>query len=125
MLDRLRLLRDRLTLVVMMTGMDVLSDAIGAMRTGRPSSNRARVDSPWCYRFDAYDGAGFHVLLRGTGWVIPAGGTPIARGAGDVVLLPYGSAHTLSGTRAAEHPIPLEEAFASPNGDTDFLCGKY
>lgn len=109
----------------MMSGMDVLSDAIAAMRTGRPSSNRARVDSPWAYRFDAYEGAGFHVLLRGTGWVIPAGGPPIALAAGDVVLLPYGSAHVLSHSRAARRTIPLEEAVGSAEGDTDFLCGKY
>ena len=105
--------------------MDVLSDAIAAMRTGRPSSNRAQVDSPWCYRFDAYEGAGFHVLLRGSGWVLPAGGTPIAMAAGDVVLLPYGSAHVLSHSRSARRPIPLERAVAAPDGDTDFLCGKY
>jgi AraC-like DNA-binding protein len=108
-----------------MTVMDVLSDAIAAMRTGRPSSNRVRVGSPWCYRFDAYEGAGFHVLLRGTGWVIPAGGAPIALAAGDVVLLPYGSAHTLSESRTGRRPIPLDEARADPAGDTDFLCGKY
>jgi AraC-like DNA-binding protein len=104
---------------------DVLSDAIGTMRTGRPSSNRVTVDSPWCYQLDAYDGAGFHVLLRGSGFVIPAGGQPIAMGAGDVVLLPYGSAHVLSRTRSPKRPIPLDEAVASPGGDTDFLCGKY
>jgi AraC-like DNA-binding protein len=108
-----------------MSGMDVLSDAIAAMRTGRPSSNRARVDSPWAYRFDAYDGAGFHVLLRGNGWVTPIGSAPIALTAGDVVLLPYGSAHLLSGTENPERTIPLEQAVAAANGDTDFLCGKY
>ncbi len=108
-----------------MTPVDVLSDAIAAMRTGRPSSNRMRVASPWCYRFDAYDGAGFHVLLRGTGWVIPAGGTPIAVAAGDVVLLPYGSAHTLSESREGRGPIPWEQARADPDGNADLLCGKY
>ncbi|HEY4457198.1 MAG TPA: AraC family transcriptional regulator [Pseudonocardiaceae bacterium] len=105
--------------------MDVLSDAIGTMRTGRPSSNRVTVDSPWCYAFDAYDGAGFHVLLRGSGFVIPRGAPPIEMRAGDVVLLPYGSAHTLSRTRTPTRPIPLDQAVASPGGDTDFLCGKY
>jgi AraC-like DNA-binding protein len=108
-----------------MTVMDVLSDAIAAMRTGRPSSNRVRGSSPWCFRMDSYDGAGFHVLLRGNGWVIPAGGEPVAMVAGDVVLLPHGSAHVLSDSPTAAHPIAFDEAIGSPEGDTDFLCGKY
>ena len=121
----LRSLLDRLSIEDYDEPVDVLSDAIAAMRTGRPLSNRAQADSPWCYSLDAYEGAGFHVLLRGSGWVIPAGGAPIAMAAGDVVLLPSGSAHLLSTTEVPRHPIPLEQATASPNGDTDFLCGKY
>src|SRR5437879_3436565 len=118
MLDSLDSLLDRLIV-------DVLSDAIASMRTGRPSSNRGTVGSPWCYRFDAYDGAGFHVLLRGSGWVIPAGGTAVPMAAGDVVLLPYGSAHVLSSSRTPKRPVPMEQAVIVPDGDTHFLCGKY
>src|SRR5437764_1209896 len=89
MLKQLEILRDRLNDAVTLSVMDVLSDAVTAMRTGRPSSNRLRVNSPWCYRFDRYDGAGFHVLLRGTGWLIPEHGTPTRPRRGGSRTWPY------------------------------------
>jgi len=105
--------------------MDVLSDVIAVMRTGQPSSNRLRTASPWRYRFEPYDGAGFHVLLRGAGWLIPEHEAPVPMGAGDIVLLSRGSAHVLSDSPRAEGAIPFETAVDTPEGKTDFLCGKY
>jgi AraC-like DNA-binding protein len=104
---------------------DVLSDAIAAMRTGRPSLSRLRVGSPWCYRFAPYDGAGFHVLLRGTGWLIPERAAPAPLGTGDVILVPHGSAHVLSDSPRADGAVPFDAAAREPDGQTDFLCGKY
>jgi AraC-like DNA-binding protein len=104
---------------------DVLSDAIAVMRTGEPSSNRLRLGSPWCYRFAPYDGAGFHVLLRGTGWLIPEHGEPTPLGTGDVVLVPHGSAHILSDSPRAHDAVPFEAAVADPEGQVEALCGKY
>lgn len=105
--------------------MDVLSSVIEVMRTGRPSSSRLRVGSPWRFRFAPYDGAGFHVLLRGSGWLIPPDAEPVPLHAGDVVLLPHGSPHVLSSTTEATGAIPFELAVADPDGETEFLCGKY
>ncbi|WIX90265.1 AraC family transcriptional regulator [Amycolatopsis sp. DG1A-15b] len=105
--------------------MDVLSDAIAAVRIGRPVSNRLRAGSEWCYRFAPYEGAGFHVLLRGSGWLLPDGGEPVALGPGDAVLVPHGGAHTLSSTPDATGAVPFEAAVAEPAGRTEFLCGKY
>lgn len=53
--------------------MDVVSDAIAAVRIGRPSSNRITVNGSWCARFAPYDGAGFHVVLEGSCWLLPDG----------------------------------------------------
>lgn len=105
--------------------MDVLSDAITAMRTGRPSSSRLQVGEPWRYRFAPYDGAGFHVLLRGTGWLVPDRGEPVRLAAGDAVLVPHGAAHVLSDGPRADGAVPFERAVADPDGPVDFLCGKY
>ncbi|MFD2420109.1 AraC family transcriptional regulator [Amycolatopsis pigmentata] len=105
--------------------MDVLSDAVAAMRTGRPASNRLRVGAPWCYRFDPYDGAGFHVLLRGTGWLLSEGEPPLRLATGDIVLLPHGSTHVLSHAPRADGAVLFETAVEDPEGETDFLCGKY
>jgi AraC-like DNA-binding protein len=106
--------------------MDVLSDAIAVMRTGRPSSNRLRLGSRWCYRFAPYDGAGFHVFLRGSGWLITEHADPTPLGTGDVVLVPHGGAHVLSDSPRAEHAIPFgTTVVGEPDGPTDVLCGKY
>lgn len=103
----------------------MLSSVIEVMRTGRPSSDQMRVRSPWRFRFAPYDGAGFHVLLRGSGWLIPPDAEPVRLQAGDVVLLPHGSPHVLSSTTESAGAVPFELAVADPDGDTEFLCGKY
>ncbi|GAA2932148.1 AraC family transcriptional regulator [Streptomyces mexicanus] len=105
--------------------MDVLSDVITAMRTGRPASNRARVAPSWCFRFAPYDGAGFHVLLRGTGWLVPERGAAVPLDAGDIVLVPHGSAHVLSDSPTARGAVPFDTAVDDPEGRTEFVCGKY
>jgi AraC-like DNA-binding protein len=104
---------------------DLLSDAITAVRIGQPTSNRLSAGAEWCYGFAPYEGAGFHVLLRGSGWLIPADGEPMPLGAGDVVLVPHGSAHTLSSRPDASGAVPFETAVPEPDGRTEFLCGKY
>jgi len=109
--------------------MDVVSDAISAVRTGQPSSNRLRVGGSWCTRLAPYEGAGFHVVLAGSCRLVADGsGEPVALGAGDVVLLPHGAGHVLadpSGDTA--RAVPFEE-MRRPVGDgpeVELLCGKY
>ena len=69
---------------------DVLSDAIVAVRTGRPHSIRHELFARWGMHFPSGEGAGFHVVLRGSCWLIPAEGPPIALKA-DVVSTADGS----------------------------------
>ncbi len=117
-------------------GMDVLSDAIAAMRTGRPHSSRTVNFAPWGIRFPASEGAGFHVVLQGTAWLIPPDdGAPVRLGPGDVVLLAHGTGHGL-----ADRPgTPLVDALPAADGswptvpdrgpvgaeETLLLCGAY
>ncbi|WP_431873750.1 AraC family transcriptional regulator [Amycolatopsis sacchari] len=105
--------------------MDLLSDIIAVMRTGRPSANWARVGSPWSYRFAPYDGAGFHVVVRGSGWLLMDDGDPVQLGPGDVVLLPAGHGHVLAESRDPGHPVPFEDAVPDETGNVELLCGKY
>lgn len=49
-------------------------------------------------RLPGIDGMGFHVVLKGTGWLITAADRPVRLQAGDVVLVPYGTTHGLSST---------------------------
>ncbi|WP_051133367.1 AraC family transcriptional regulator [Nocardia paucivorans] len=105
--------------------MDLLSDVIRVVRTGRPSANRIRVGSPWSYRFAPYDGAGFHMVLRGTSWLHMDGHAPLQLGPGDIVLLPAGHGHVLADSRNAGRPAPFESAVADRTGNVELLCGKY
>jgi AraC-like DNA-binding protein len=120
-------------------GMDVLSDAIAAMRTGRPHSSRQRLRAPWRLHANAFAGAGFHVVLQGSGRLSADGADPVLLGMGDVVFLPHGTGHELAG--GAEDPPaapvelrlehagePAETEHALRNGtgtSTALLCGAY
>ncbi|MFF0017405.1 AraC family transcriptional regulator [Streptomyces sp. NPDC005374] len=117
--------------------MDVVSDAVSAVRIGRPSSNRVRVSGSWCTRLAPYDGAGFHVVLEGSCWLLPDGGSPVSLGTGDVVLLPHGTGHVLADAPAdattVEQAVPFERWLdergprrpRAGSGEVRLLCGKY
>ncbi|MGW1765883.1 AraC family transcriptional regulator [Streptomyces sp. NPDC002073] len=118
--------------------MDVVSDAISAVRQGRPSSNRVRAGGSWCVRLDPYEGAGFHVVLAGRCWLLPdGGGPPVALGTGDAVLLPHGTGHVLADSPAdaatVARAVPFERwreetgpRTAVPEHErAELLCGKY
>jgi AraC-like DNA-binding protein len=105
---------------------DVLSDVIAAMRTGRPHASRTRLTAPWGVRFPAEDGAGFHAILHGTGFVIPAHGAPVAFAPGDVVFLPHGLGHAIADTPMTPLVEPRQMGVgAGPGPRTEMLCGAY
>jgi AraC-like DNA-binding protein len=112
--------------------MDVLSDVIASARTGRPHSSRSAQRAPWGSWFRASSGAGFHVMLAGTGWLIPQDGEPIPLGVGDVVFAPRGAAHGLADSPSTplevSAPVVLDRiAPAGAEGDATsvMLCGAY
>lgn len=117
------------------TGMDVLSDAIAAMRTGLPHSKRHDKYAPWGMSFPDSDSTGFHVVLQGSALLIPAEGEPVTLGPGDVAFLSRGRGYAL----ASGLDVPLEEIRQLPDGSwpelpppvresgpvTVMLCGAY
>ncbi|MET7462840.1 AraC family transcriptional regulator [Nonomuraea sp. NPDC005501] len=117
--------------------MDVLSDAIAIMRSGRPRSARVAWRAPWGQRFPAVPGsAGFQVILQGSCRLVPPSGDPLVLGAGDVVFFPHGHGYGLAdspSTPLAEPACdPLEDAglFVSDSAGHDgpltvTLCGGY
>ncbi|MBL1077433.1 AraC family transcriptional regulator [Nocardia sp. 2] len=118
--------------------MDVLTEALASMRTGAPSSVRTDGRAPWAMLLPEVLGAGFHVVLHGTCWIILSDkdSTPIALGPGDVIFIRDGAGHIL-----ADHPdtpahLPTPEQYiakppvgaVSLGGDgprTSLLCGNY
>ncbi|MHA6758152.1 AraC family transcriptional regulator [Streptacidiphilus sp. PAMC 29251] len=123
--------------------MDVVSDAVSAIRIGRPSSNRVRVSGSWCARLAPYDGAGFHVVLAGSCWLLPDGDAPVSLGPGDVVLLPHGTGHVIADAPADAATVRQAVSFerwlaghgprrpraasgeAGEAAEVELLCGKY
>ncbi|MEW2157458.1 AraC family transcriptional regulator [Streptomyces sp. NPDC007189] len=116
--------------------MDVLSDVVAAMRIGRPHSARRYQYAPWGLRFATDDEAGFHVVLRGSAWLVPQDGEPVALAPGDVVFLAHGLGHSL----VSAPGVPTREVRLLPDGtwsgaapeepregcpDTVTLCGIY
>ncbi|WP_106248335.1 AraC family transcriptional regulator [Allonocardiopsis opalescens] len=91
--------------------MDVLSDVIAVMRTGRPRSARLSWHAPWGRWFAAVPGAGFHVVLQGACWLTPPEGEQVRLGTGDVVFFPHGREHAL-----ADGPT---SAITAPDCDPD------
>jgi AraC-like DNA-binding protein len=113
---------------------DVLSDAITAMRIGQPHSARTERHGPWAVRHPSFSGAGFHVVLQGTCRLIAAEGSPIVLGAGDAVLLPHGSAHGLADAFSelpANPPVAVlpelddQIPLRGSSGSVTMLCGAY
>ncbi|MGA5761784.1 cupin domain-containing protein [Nonomuraea bangladeshensis] len=117
--------------------MDVVSDAISAVHLGHPWFQRVRASGSWCARLDAYDGAGFHVVLKGNCRLLTDGGTSVSLGVGDAVLLPHGTGHVIADARldaevAARKAVPFEQWLgetsprARPDRDgTEMICGRY
>ncbi|MEV1004861.1 AraC family transcriptional regulator [Nonomuraea sp. NPDC050202] len=117
--------------------MDVVSDAISAVHLGHPWFHRMRTSGSWCTRLDAYDGAGFHVVLKGNCWLLTDGGASVSLSVGDAVLLPHGTGHVIANSPldaavAARKAVPFEQWLgetgprARPDRDgTEMLCGRY
>ncbi|GAB3923720.1 AraC family transcriptional regulator [Kribbella albertanoniae] len=117
--------------------MDVLSDAVTAMRTGQPHSGRVHRPTPFGTRHPSVAAAGFHIILQGSCWLFPPAGAPVALGVGDVAFLPRGAAHGLAdslSTPLVDAPTSLADI---PPGEDDsqnddgsaaatvMLCGAY
>lgn len=109
--------------------MDILSETIAAIRTGSPASGLFIRHAPWGRRYPKVPGAGFHVVLQGSCWVLPPDGEPIAMGAGDVLFMPRGEHHDLVdalGTPIGEIAAPGEpRELPGPGARTVLVCGAY
>jgi AraC-like DNA-binding protein len=80
-------------------------------------------------RYSGLSGSGFHVVLRGSGWLLASHTPPTALRAGDVVLITSGADHALSHTPRALDGLPqavLNRQQPEPGpADFEFLCGAY
>jgi AraC-like DNA-binding protein len=117
--------------------MDVVSDAISAVRLGHPRFRRVRTSGSWCVRLAPYDGAGFHVVVKGGCWLLTDGGARMSLGVGDAVLLPHGAGHVIADSPvdasvAGGKAEPFEQWLTETGArgrpgreEVEMLCGKY
>lgn len=75
---------------------NVLSQVVGAMRVGSARSYVVECLPPWGRRYASLPGAGLHVVLEGSVWLLRPDGGPLRLDVGDVVLLPSGIGHVLA-----------------------------
>jgi AraC-like DNA-binding protein len=110
--------------------MDIVGEAIGSMRAGDPTSSRCSVKAPWGMRFERIGGAGFHVILQGSAWLLPPDDQPPVRlNVGDVVFVSHGRSHALVDEPGTpQFVMPGDQDPDIPQGDgavTAMLCGSY
>jgi AraC-like DNA-binding protein len=113
--------------------MDVLSDVLVAMRTGRPLGARTSSHAPWGVRFHRGKAAGCHVVLSGGCWFLSQHADPVQLGVGDVLFTPHGDGYAL--VDQLDSPVvdflptpaePLDEMRIGGTGAvTELLCASY
>ena len=74
---------------------DALSEMLDAVRVRSVVYCRSELGAPWGLRVRASPQAKFHLLLSGAAVLRVDDGDGVALGAGDLVLLPYGSGHAI------------------------------
>ncbi len=102
--------------------MDVLTDVLETVRVVAACYGRLEATAPWGIRVKPGEDAKFHVVLDGHARLIVDGvGEPIDLGAGDIVALPHGHAHSLIDDPSIPAQ-PLEELLVCrPRGDSGVL----
>jgi AraC-like DNA-binding protein len=118
---------------------DVLAQVLAAIDLGGALAARNELRAPWALHFgDEPKQAVFHVIAEGSCWAwCDRGSPPVELHAGDVILIPHGSGHSLGdhpGTAAVEFTDVIQGLtpggrIAPPLGGdgprTTFLCGAY
>ncbi len=94
--------------------MDVLTEVLRGGGSRTVIHGRLELTAPWGIRIDDTRSLSFYAVVRGAG-VLDVGGTQLLLGAGDLVFLQRGLAHTLK-DRGRSRAASLEEVFASRRG---------
>jgi AraC-like DNA-binding protein len=116
---------------------DSVTDALQALNVRSTIFCLSELRGPWAFRVEASEVAKFHLVLSGSASLVLDGDDAVTVGAGDLVLLPHGDAHTFrDGEGSAVVPLeqllrdyPLDaQARLRYGGDgvlTRLLCGGF
>jgi len=116
---------------------DFVSEALRTLSVRSTVFCLSELRTPWAFRVEATRVAKFHLVLEGSALLLCDAEASVALGAGDLVVLPHGAAHTVADNNAspatplerllAEHP--LDGGLRLRNGGTGaltrLLCGGF
>ncbi|MFK7930472.1 MAG: AraC family transcriptional regulator [Myxococcota bacterium] len=117
--------------------MDALSQILTTLRMEAGVFSRAALRSPWAVSSKKLPVALFHVVVRGSGRLERDGHPPVAWVAGDLLVLPQGTAHVMAaGPAVSPRPIGSLPAVIGEDGlpcvegggtgeETLLLCGTF
>jgi len=112
--------------------MDVLADVLAVTRFSNSYLGYSTFAPPWGFEIEPAKVATFHIVSRGSCWLIPSGNhEPIRLNQGDIALMAHGDGHIL-----ANHPdsevkdysgvtISQSENARQAADSTDLFCGAY
>lgn len=75
--------------------MDPLSEALRSLSLAGCLIARAELSAPWGIALGGYDAAVFHVMISGSCWMDPEGGSRVHLRSGDIAVLMHGQPHKL------------------------------
>jgi len=112
--------------------MDVLADVLAVTRFGNTYLGHSTFAPPWGFEIKPAKSATFHIVSRGSCWLLPESAIePIRLNQGDVALMAHGAGHAL-----LSHPDSPVEDYAKvanvqrkdehqSDDSTDLFCGAY
>jgi AraC-like DNA-binding protein len=116
---------------------DAVSDLLSRLQVHSTVYCLAELGAPWGFRVVGRDVAKFHLMLQGQAWLALDRREPLPVAAGELVILPYGTAHAMTdqpGSRVEgldrillDHPV-TDDARLAYGGDgpvTRMLCGGF
>lgn len=75
---------------------DLLSEVLQDLRLAHASYGRTELTAPFGIEMPFKEGVRFHFVAEGGCWILSEAQRPIQLNAGDVVLLPHGTAHVMA-----------------------------
>ena len=112
--------------------MDVLADVLAVTRFSNSYLGYSTFAPPWGFEIEAAKVATFHIVSRGSCWLIPSGGVePIRLNQGDIALMAHGGGHILADHPESEVKDYAGVSIAQPENarqavdSTDLFCGAY
>lgn len=85
--------------------MDTLSLILDDIRLHGAVFREMQLAAPWSLRLHTPGLTSFHIVARGTAWLMRAGEAPLALQSGDIVLLPDGLEHRVQDAPASTAPV--------------------